>query len=63
MAGYLIYNGFWNPKGPPDAVRRLQQAGERAGEPLTPLPNTALAADFAGGTPAVRRRTPPERSR
>ena len=59
MAGYLIYNGFWNPKGPPDAVRRLQQAGERAGEPLTPLPNTALAADFAGGTPAVRRADTP----
>ena len=59
MAGYLIYNGFWNPKGPPDAVRRLQQAGERAGGPLTPLPNTALAADFAGGTPAVRRADTP----
>jgi len=59
VAGYLIYNGFWNPKGPPDAVRRLQQAGERAGEPLTPLPNTALAADFAGGTPAVRRADTP----
>ena len=59
MAGYLIYNGFWNTKGPPDAVRRLQQAGERAGGPLTPLPNPALAADVAGGTPAVRRADTP----
>lgn len=61
MAGFLIYNGFWNPTGPPDVIRRLQQAGERAGLPLTPLPNTAFTADFAGGTIVVRRVDEPAR--
>lgn len=61
MAGFLIYNGFWNPTGPPDVIRRLQQAGEWAGLLLTPLPNTALASDFADGTIAVRRVDEPER--
>ena len=23
MAGYVIYNGFWNPDSLPDTVRRL----------------------------------------
>lgn len=61
MAGFLIYNGFWNPTGPPGVIRRLQQAGERAGLPLTPLPNTAFTADFAGGTIVVRRVDEPAR--
>lgn len=61
MAGFLIYNGFWNPTGPPDVIRRLQQAGERAGLSLTPLPNTAFTADFAGGTIVVRRVDEPAR--
>ena len=61
MAGLLMDNPCWNPTGPPDVIRRLQQAGERAGLPLTPLPNTAFTADFAGGTIVVRRVDEPAR--
>lgn len=46
MSGYIIYNGFWNPKQPPEPVRRLEAAGRAAGLPLLPLPNTMLMADI-----------------
>ncbi|MCI8554266.1 MAG: RimK family alpha-L-glutamate ligase [Clostridiales bacterium] len=44
--GAVVYNGFWNPKEPPDPVRRLTAAAERWGECLIPIPNTALTADL-----------------
>ncbi len=46
MSGYIVYNGFWNPKQPPEPVRRLEAAGRAAGLPLLPLPNTMLMADI-----------------
>lgn len=47
MGGYIIYNGFWNPKQPPEPVRALEAAGRKVGLPLLPLPNTMLLADIA----------------
>ena len=29
MAGYVLYNGFWNPQGPPDAAARLAIAAKQ----------------------------------
>ena len=52
MAGYILYNGFWNAQAVPDSVRRLEQAGARAGFALRPLPNTALCAEY--GTDGTR---------
>lgn len=49
MAGYVIYNGFWNAKGPSDPVRRLCEAGARCGLPLRAVPNTQAAAEFGPG--------------
>ena len=49
MAGYIIYNGFWNPGGPSDPVCRLQAAAAGRGCILTPLPNTELIARFESG--------------
>lgn len=46
MAGYIVYNGFWNPVQPPDPVRRLVAAAAERGVLLTPRPNTALTADI-----------------
>lgn len=48
MAGYIVYNGFWNPSGPPDPVRRLQRAAEKRGTELLPVPNTCLTALLGG---------------
>ena len=42
MAGYIVYNGFWNPHTPPDPVQRLQAAARQRGWTLRPIPNTAL---------------------
>lgn len=42
MAGFIIYNGFWNPELPPDPVRRLAAAAAVRGVTLTPRPNTAV---------------------
>ena len=47
MAGYVLYNGFWNREAP-DPVRRLVQAGQRRGIPLFPVPNSAFVAEFPG---------------
>lgn len=44
MAGYIIYNGFWNKDGPSEPVLMLQEAAARQGVALTPLANTALCA-------------------
>lgn len=49
MAGWIVYNGFWNASGPSDPVRRLQAAGRDRGVELKPVPNTALTAVFDGG--------------
>ena len=53
MAGYIIYNGFWNAV-PSDPVRRLAVAAEARGVVLTPIPNTALVMQTA---PTVTVRT------
>ena len=47
MAGYILYNGFWNPDAPPDPVRRLEAAARARGWHLTPVPNTAAIAEFS----------------
>ncbi|HHV50651.1 MAG TPA: RimK family alpha-L-glutamate ligase [Clostridiales bacterium] len=49
MAGYVIYNGFWNPGQPPDTVTRLVKAAELRGIRLTPLANTETAVELDGG--------------
>lgn len=41
MAGYVIYNGFWNAV-PPDPAQRVVAAAEKHGVELTVLPNTAF---------------------
>ena len=46
MAGYIVYNGFWNA-APSDPVRRLAVAGARRGVTLTPVPNTELVMRIA----------------
>lgn len=46
MAGYIIYNGFWNTDGATDPVRRLAAAAAARGRSLTALPNTAFAVDI-----------------
>ncbi|MBQ3133830.1 MAG: RimK family alpha-L-glutamate ligase [Clostridia bacterium] len=46
MAGYIVYNGFWNGDVP-DPVRRLAAAGDRLGVTLSPIPNTAFAAEIS----------------
>ena len=46
MAGYIIYNGFWNT-APSDPVRRLAEAAKRRGVALTPSPNTAFVQQIA----------------
>lgn len=55
MAGYVLYNGFWN-REPPDPVRRLSQAGARLGVALRPVPNTAFISEFTGGSALPRTR-------
>ena len=57
MAGYVIYNGFWNPTTPPDPVRRLADAAAKRHIHLTPLPNTRLIAAME---PTLRIRVLPE---
>ena len=41
MAGYVIYNGFWNAV-PPDPAQRMVEAAAKHGVSLTVMPNTAL---------------------
>ena len=48
MAGYVFYNGFWNPDGPPEVVRSLAAAAAARGAKWVPLPNTAVTAEFTG---------------
>ncbi len=55
MAGYILYNGFWNREAP-DPARRLAQAGERLGTPLRPLPNTSFVTEFTGAPEAPHTR-------
>jgi len=42
MAGYVIYNGFWNAV-PPDPAARMVTAAAQHGITFTVLPNTSLA--------------------
>lgn len=41
MAGYVIYNGFWNAV-PPDPAQRMVAAAARHGVELSVFPNTSL---------------------
>lgn len=50
MAGYILYNGFWNPDGPPAPAAAIREAAARRGAALTALPNTAVTAEFTGQT-------------
>lgn len=47
--GCIVYNGFWNPRTPPDPVTRLSHAAERQGIQLEILPNTRLIASLGPG--------------
>ena len=49
MAGYVIYNGFWNPDGLPDTVRRLVDAAGLLGIKLVPMANTQTSVMFDDG--------------
>ena len=53
MAGYIVYNGFWNPETPPAVVARLAAAAAQRGRVLTPLANTGAIAEIVGGTASV----------
>lgn len=44
VKGLIVYNGFWNTGGPPQAVRALVKAAEKEEVVLTPVPNTAMYA-------------------
>lgn len=55
MAGYVIYNGFWNKTAPSPPVTQLALAGERLGLPLTPVKNTEVIAAFSGNGVSVTR--------
>ncbi len=44
MHGLIVYNGFWNTDGPPQAVCALAEAAAKEGITLIPTPNTAMAA-------------------
>jgi len=46
MAGYVVYNGFWNPKQPPGTVTRLIKAAEHRGIRLMPFANTQTAVEL-----------------
>ncbi len=46
MAGYIVYNGFWNAV-PPEPAQRMLAAASRRGVTLTALPNTALTMSVA----------------
>lgn len=52
LAGYVLYNGFWNREAP-DPARRLQQAGARLGVALRPVPNTAFVTEFPGDSAGI----------
>lgn len=59
MAGYVFYNGFWNPDGPPEVVRSLTAAAAARGAKWVPLPNTAVTAEFTGERRERALRVPP----
>ena len=61
MAGYIVYNGFWNTV-PSDPVRRLVAAAEKRGLTLIAAPNTSFVQQIAptvtvsiGGQPLTER--------
>ena len=49
MAGYILYNGFWNRDELPDPVARLTVAAKRLGVELTPVANTQVYAAIDSG--------------
>jgi RimK family alpha-L-glutamate ligase len=49
MAGYIIYNGFWNSDGLPDPVVRLEKAAALRGIKLMPLANNETAVQLGEG--------------
>ena len=62
MAGYIVYNGFWNPSGPPEPVARLSGRPESADRcchrfPIPPdcAPGRYRAGHDGGGAVFVRR--------
>lgn len=59
MAGYVFYNGFWNPDGPPEVVLSLTAAAAARGAKWVPLPNTAVTAEFTGERRERALRVPP----
>ena len=52
MAGYIIYNGFWNPEEPPVPVRQLSDAAKMHGIRLTPISNAAITVRIDDGVSA-----------
>ena len=52
MAGFVLYNGFWNRQEVPDPVRRLCAAGQALGFPLSPRANTSFTAAVDGAVHA-----------
>ena len=48
MAGYIVYNGFWNTV-PSDPVNRLARAARERDVELIPVKNTLLTAMLDGG--------------
>ncbi|MDD2417636.1 MAG: RimK family alpha-L-glutamate ligase [Oscillospiraceae bacterium] len=48
MAGYIIYNGYWNADSLPNPVIHLLNAAEQRGINLIPFANTETAVEFDG---------------
>ncbi|MDD2362213.1 MAG: RimK family alpha-L-glutamate ligase [Oscillospiraceae bacterium] len=46
MAGYIIYNGFWNAYSIPNPVIHLQNAAKQRGITLIPFANTETAVEL-----------------
>lgn len=44
MRGLIVYNGFWNTDGPPQAVKALVAAAEKQDVTLVPVANTQMTA-------------------
>jgi RimK family alpha-L-glutamate ligase len=49
MAGYIIYNGFWNAERVSESVQRLIDAAAHRGLVLTPVANTQTAVELGTG--------------
>ena len=58
MRGLIIYNGFWNTDGPPQAVRALVAAAKKQDITLVPVPNTHMTAHLTGEASVVGETAP-----